>query len=241
MTVRFRTALASLLALALPAAVLASIPGNLEQRAYENLQHVCTDTEPDDVDDYIPCLAQEGDVDTAPYTGVECTAAGLPAECVIDFIPKVKLKGTILLTHDDQAFESTNTFSIQASAIVVELKKGKKRATFVELFDGSTLGNWNTFDETFLLPADDGSLPIVDYTNAAGTAYQFAQGTLFELGLEVRDLAAAWFPKADLTDAVAVLTSIEADPKRKALEHDDDALASASGFKIEVQFARTRP
>lgn len=236
-----RHALATLLALGLPAASLASIPGNLEQEAYENLQHVCTDSEPGK-SNYVACEEQEAGDTSAPYTASECAAAGLPAVCVIDFIPKVRIKGSLLLTFDDQAFDSGGT-SIEASGLVLELKKGKKKATFVELFDGSKLGNWNPFDETFLVPNLQGDPPIVTFTNVDETAYQFAQGTLFELGLEVRELAASWFPKADLENAVAVLTAIEADRKRPPLVHDafDDPLASAATFKIVIEFARTRP
>lgn len=232
-----RNALAALLALGLPAASLASIPGNLEQEAYENLQHVCVDSEPGK-GNYVACEEQEGGDPTAPYTASECAAAGLPAACVIDFVPKVRLKGKLLLALDDQAFDSGG-FSIEASGLVLELKKGRKKATFVELFDGSKLGNWNPFDESFLA----GDPPVVTFTNVDETAYQFAQGTLFELGLEIRELAASWFKNADLTDAVAVLTAIEADGKRPPLVHDafDDPLASAASFKIVIEFARTRP
>jgi hypothetical protein len=236
MTIQFRIALAALVALGLPVGALATIPGNLEQEAYENLQHVCTDTEPNDVDDYIECIEQEGDVLTAPYTGSECVTAGLPAACVLDFIPKVKLKATLLLVHDDTA-EDGGGGSIPASSVVVELKKGKKKATLIELFDGASLGNWNSFDEFFLVNAPD-----INFTNDGQTAYQFAGGTLFELGLEVREIATNWFPKADLSDAVAVLTAIALDPKRAPLDHDDaDLLASGANFKIEIQFVRTRP
>jgi len=235
MTIRFRTAFAAVVALGLPVAALATIPGNLEQEAYQNLQHVCTDTEPDDVDDYIPCVEQVAG-DDSEYTGSECVAAGLPAACVLDFIPKVKLKATLLLVQDDTA-EDGGGGSIQASGLVLELKKGKKKATLIELFDGATLGNWNGFDEFFLVNA-----PVINFTNTEQTAYQFANGTLFELGLEVRDIAADWFRKADLSEAVAVLTAIELDPKRAPLDHDDaDLLASGATFKIEIQFVRTRP
>jgi hypothetical protein len=236
MTIRPLPALAAALCLALPAIAGASIPGNIEQRTRDFLLHVCTDTEPDDVDDYIVCSEQEGGDTEAPYTGSECVTAGLPASCVPDFIPKVKLKATLLLVQDENA-EDGGGGSIQATGLVLQLKKGKKKATLIELFDGSTLGNWNGFDEFFLVNA-----PVVDFTNVAGTAYQFAFGTLFELGLEVREIAAGWFPKADLSAALPVLTAIALDPKTAALDHDDtDLLASGATFKIEIQFVRARP
>ena len=83
----------------MPAPALASIPGNIEERAREGLLHVCIDKEPADTD-YIVCVAQEDDTQS-PYTGTECTAAGLPAACTIDFIPKVKISGRLLLVNDE--------------------------------------------------------------------------------------------------------------------------------------------
>ena len=67
------------LCLALPVVAGASIPGNIEQRTRESLLHVCTDTEPDDVDDYIVCSEQVGGDPQEEYTGSECVTAGLPA------------------------------------------------------------------------------------------------------------------------------------------------------------------
>lgn len=238
MTRRTSPALCAVLTVALAAPALASIPGNIEQRTRAGLQHVCTDTEPDDVDDYILCVEQEGGGDTDPYTASECTAQGLPASCVVDFIPKVRIKGSLRLIHDDQAFDE-NLVSIPATGIVVELKKGKKKATFIELFDGSTLGNWNQFDESFLVNVAS----QIEFTNLDGTAFQFSFGTLFELGLEVRDLAQLWFPNADLSNAIAVLTAIERDPKQEPLAHEPfaDTLGSAASFKIVIEFARAKP
>jgi len=236
MTIRPLPALAAALCLALPVTAGASIPGNIDQRAREGLLHVCTDTEPDDVDDYIVCSEQVGGDPQEAYTGSECVTAGLPATCVLDFIPKVKLKATLLLIKDEVA-EDGSGGSIEASGLVLQLKKGKKKATLIELFDGATLGNWNFFPEDFLVNA-----PVVEFTNVDQTAYQFANGTLFELGLDVRDIAAGWFPKADLSGAVAVLTAIALDPKSAPLDHDGgDLLASAATFKIEIQFVRARP
>ena len=51
MTIRPLPALAAALCLAVPLTAGASIPGNIDQRAREDLLHVCTDTEPDDVED----------------------------------------------------------------------------------------------------------------------------------------------------------------------------------------------
>ena len=129
MTIRpLRPALAAALCLALPVVAGASIPGNIEQRTRESLLHVCTDTEPDDVDDYIVCSEQVGGDPQEEYTGSECVTAGLPASCVPDFIPKVKLKATLLLVQDEDA-ENSSGGSIEATGLVLQLKKGKKKVS----------------------------------------------------------------------------------------------------------------
>jgi hypothetical protein len=240
---RLAFAACGLAALALPAA--ASIPGNMEQRAREGLLHVCVDTEPAD-DQYVICTVQEDGADLqSPYTAAECEAAGLPVDpadldpCTIDFIPKVKITGRLFLVHDEDALDGGSIANPNSeAAIVVELKKGGKKATFVELFDGTKIGNWNGFGE-FLLPSDDG----ITYTNSDNDVFQFSNDNLTDLGLEIRELATGWFPKADLSAALPVLTLIERDPKRPPIDHATigDTLASAATFKIVIQFARVRP
>ena len=81
-------------------------------------------------------MDQGGGADTDPYTGSECVTAGLPAACVVDFIPKVTLKGTLRLILDDQALDQ-NLNTIEATGVVVDFKKGKKKATLVDLFEAS--------------------------------------------------------------------------------------------------------
>ena len=242
-----RIALAACSVAALAAPALASIPGNMEERAREGLLHVCVDTEPGH-DEYVVCSAQVFDASEPlqqPYTAEECDAAGIPVDpadldpCAIDFIPKVKITGRLLLVHDEFAFDGGGEFSQSEAAIVLELKKGGKKASFVELFDGTKIGNWNGFGES-LLPSGGG----IDYTNEPdNNIFQFSNDNLTDLGLEIRELAAGWFPKADLSGAVAVLTLIQRDPKRPPLDHSavDDTLASAATFKIVIQFARVRP
>lgn len=237
MTQPYRPALAAALAMALAGPALASIPGDIDQRARSGLLHVCVDTEPDDVDGYIVCSEQEGGDVEAPYTGSECVGQGLPAACVIDFVPKVRLKGTLLIVNDDTAFDSNDNTRAE-SAIVLALKKGKKKATLIDLYDDTAIGNWNGFTETFLV--DDAI--AIEFTNGTSTAFQFANRSLEDLGLEVRDLAIQWFPNADLTNTVAVLKEIVRDTKQDALVHDGvDTLASAASFKIVIEFARVRP
>ena len=86
-------------------------------------------------------------------------------------------------------------------------------------------------------------MPAIIYTNDDGTVFQFASENLTDLGLEVRELATAWFPKADLSDAVPVLTLLTPDPKHPPLDQVGAAnpLASAATFKVVIEFARVRP
>src|SRR4029453_10223772 len=169
---------------------------NIDQRANSGLLHVCQDVEPDDAG-YIVCNDQPGGDTEAPYTGTECSnPTPLPPGCVIDFIPKVRIKGRLLLVNDDQAFDSFAN-SREASSIILEIKAGKKKATLIEIFDNTAIGNWNQFQEFFFGTA----LPI-EFSNVDSTAFQFANGNLFEIGLRLRVLAQEWFPKADLSQAV---------------------------------------
>jgi hypothetical protein len=221
-----------------PSAGWATIPGNIEQVARSGLLHVCLDREPG-ADDYIICDEQPGGDDTAAYTGSECVAQGLPAACVIDFLPKVRLKGRLMLINDDAAFDVFAT-QIEAAGIVLEVKAGKRRATLVEIFNQTAIGNWNQFQESFFAgPADD---PLaIEFKNDAGTAFQIVYTNLFEVGIELRELATQWFPNQDFSQAVAVLTAIQEDKKGGRLVHDGDTLASAASFKIVIEFARVRP
>jgi hypothetical protein len=156
---------------------------------------------------------------------------------VIDFVPKVRLKGRVLLVNDDAAFDSMGV-SREATAIVLDVKAGKRKAKLVEIFDQTKIGNWNGFAELFL-PSDGG----IEFVNDDGTAFQFANLNLLEVGFELRVLAQQWFPNVDLRQAVAVLTSIERDPKQDPVAHEDgsDTLASAASFKVVIEFARVRP
>jgi len=235
---RIAFAASSVAAGLLAAPALGSIPGNMEQRARAGLLHVCIDHEPAQPD-YVVCDAQE-DTPESPYTAVECTNAGLPAACTIDFIPKVKIKGRLLLVNDDTALDGGSTPSLNGGAtILVELVKGGKKASFVEVFDGTKIGNWNGFAEFIVADPSNG----IDFDNDDHTIFQFANDNLTDLGLEVRDLAAGWFPKADLSDAVPVLTVLTRDPKRPPLDQDalDEPLGSGAWFKIVIEFARVRP
>jgi hypothetical protein len=215
----------------------ASVPGNIPDLSYAGLVHVCEDVEPDD-DDYIRCEEHEAADPFQPYTGSECVTAGLPATCVTDFIPKVRIKGTVQLVHDDAALDPGGNPVVQGqTALILDVKKGAKKRTFIELFAEAKLGNWNSFGgEAFIV----GTGGITFTTDGE---FQFANQNLTDLGLEIRDQAALWFPKADLSTAVPVITSIARDTKKPVLDEDafEEKLASAVTLKVEIEFARAIP
>jgi hypothetical protein len=227
----------ALTALAIPGR--ASVPGNIPQQARAGLVHVCEDNEPDDgPTEYIVCLEHEGGDDQAPHTGSECVTAGLPATCVVDLVPKVKLKGKITLVHDDAALDQNGDVVIGGqTALILELKKGPKKRTFFDLFAGDKIGNWNNFGaEPFLTNIASG------ITFQDGVYFQFASQNITDLGEEIRAQAAVWSPKADLVGAVPVVTALSRD-KKDPIDADEfeQKLGSAAFLKIELQFARAVP
>ena len=113
--------LAGLGVLALAAPALASIPGNLDQRSREGLQHVCVDAEPGD-GDYVQCQVQIGGFVDAPYTAEEWPPAGLEAVCELDFVPKVRLKGTVTIIYDDTPRSGANVAVTEETALILDLK-----------------------------------------------------------------------------------------------------------------------
>ena len=212
---------------ALPA--LASIPGNLEERAVSGLLHVCVDTEPG-ASKYVICNETEEIDDQPVYTGSECAAVGLPAQCEIDFVPKARIRAELLLTFDDTALDAFGNPDGVGSVVELVFKLKGKKQLLVEVFSTDTIGNWNPASE----PID-----FIDFTNADRSAFQFANGNLTALGDALRELADAAF-KADLSGTVPVLTDIV---RREKLESDrsDDELASATRWRVVIEFARVRP
>jgi hypothetical protein len=238
-----RTRALALAALLLAAPSRASIPSNLDGRARAGLLHVCIDVEPGTLG-YQACSEQAGGgVDPeAEYTGAECVLISLPPACTIDFLPKPKIKGKVMLVEDDAAFDTFGSSRVE-TAVLLELKIGSRKHTLIELFDGSQIGFWNDFDEAFVVDV----LQNVGFTNLAETAYNFAGSpnplladNLGELALEIRELAQAAFPAVDLSEALPVLTAI-AREKAAPVDRSADGLASAARFKIEIRFARARP
>jgi hypothetical protein len=225
----------SRLALALGAALAAapagaSIPVDLEDRSRENLRHVCVDVEPA-AQNYIVC--SERVIGTGEYTGSECTAEGLPAACTVDFVGKLRFKGKLLLIQDDQAKDTLNT-PRAVTGVVLEIGVRGKKVTLIDLFDGTEIGHWNAFAETFLLDLADS----IEFTNDPETAFTFPSDNLEDLGLELRELAQGAWPAIDFSEAVAVFTSVVRDSPKKSVDHAADPLGSAAAFKVTIAFAR---
>lgn len=218
------------------AAARASIPVDLEERSREGLQHVCEDREPGDPG-YVACEEQVGDAQ-GEYTGSECVLAGLPPVCTLDFVPKVRLKGKLLLFQDDLARDFSGAPRVE-TGFVLEVKAGKRREKLVELFDAAEIGHWNAFTESFLVDVAS----QVQFTNAEESAFNFASDNLVAVGDALRALAQEAFPDADLAGAIAVLTTVVREKPKQNLVHDDaaDALASAARFRVVVEFVRLRP
>jgi hypothetical protein len=234
-----RTSLLTAVAmLAATTAALASIPNDLPERSRSGVIHVCRDREPTQ-SGYVQCIAHEVvDDATTPYTAAECVDAGLPARCTIDFIPKVKVTGTMLLVNDDFA-EDESGGSITATAIVLDVKAKKQTARILEAFDGDEIGHWNSFDETFLV---DRTTKIA-FSDADKTAFNFASDdNLVPMGDAIRALAELAYPDAALAGTVPIITSVKRSQPKKNIDHDGlDPLASAARFKIVIQFARAQP
>ncbi|HEY8155177.1 MAG TPA: hypothetical protein VII72_13710 [Myxococcota bacterium] len=236
-TAPFATA-ACAFALLVSSPTLASIPGNIQEKAREGLLHVCRDVEPGNVN-YHVCDEQVSLFDPqSPYTGSECTAAGLPPICRIDFIPNVRLTGNMTLIDDDLPLDGDGLFNGNAQAtMILNLKFDWKVLTLIESFEGTKIGNWNPFDEFGLAdPTQE-----IEYTNSPSTAFQFSNGNLVELGLEIRDIAQTFYPSEDLSGAVPVLTSIVRNPSKSPVDASGNGLGTAGYFQVVVRFARVRP
>lgn len=230
------------LALVLAGSVLAaaragaSIPVDLEDRSRAGLQHVCVDVEPP-ASNYVLCEDQIGGA-TGEYTGVECSAAGLPQACTVDLVGKLRVKGKLLLIQDDQAKDTLNA-PRPVTGVVLEIGVRGKKVKLIDLFDDTRIGHWNAFAEAFLLDAADS----IEFTNDDESAYALAIDNLEDLELEVRSLAQEAWPAIDLSQAVAVFTSVVRDSPKQSVDHSDpaDPLGSAASFKVVIEFARVRP
>lgn len=209
----------------------ASIPGNIEERSNNGLLHVCIDGEPGDVD-YIICDEQLAEAQQ-PYTGSECVAEGLPAVCELDFVPKVKIKGTVTIIYDEDPKDGNNNDVDEQTGLLLKLKVNKKQVRLYDLFDDSKLGNWNRPGHEAGLLAGN-----IQFTNSAMSAFQFSNGNLIDLGEKIVSIVDPAFPGKDLSETLPVVTWME------RLQDDDasgeDPTASATTWKITLEFVRVR-
>jgi hypothetical protein len=212
----------------------ASIPGNAHLKSREGLLHVCRDVEPGNAS-YLVCNDQEDLFDPqSAYTASECTAAGISASCVLDLIPRLFVNGTLALIADELPLDGDSNFSGTPQAtLILTLKLGLKKVTFVESFNGTTIGNWNPFFETDLTTGD----PFPFFDNGA---FQFSNGNIQDLGLEIRD-AVQDFSGVDLSDAVPLLVNVISDWNKTPVVGDSSNLASAGFYRVQLRFVRVRP
>jgi hypothetical protein len=233
----------AVVALAPPGPARASVPGNEEQLARSGLQHVCVDLEPGD-EGYVQCNDQGGGGPTGLYTGSECVTAGLPPTCVVDYVPKTVLKAKLFMIEDEDAADNEGNFQ-SAAGIVVEIKIKGKKHVLVELFagefDGTQIGNWNDLTEDLLTS----TAVNVDFNNepAAYVYYQYANQSLEEIGLAIRDLAHAAWPTRGLDTAIPVFLGFDRGDEDEIVNRSEfaDLLASGAPFDLTIGFARLRP
>ena len=72
-------------------------------------------------------------------------------------------------------------------------------------------------------------------------SFQFADGNLGPLAVEVLALADAHFQGVDLTGAVPVITDIAPSSDKLMSDHSGDELGSTSVRRVMIEFARLRP
>jgi hypothetical protein len=235
----FALAALAIAAMAKPAPARASVPGNEDQLARSGLQHVCIDLEPDD-EGYVQCNEQEGGDPTGFYTGSECVTAGLPPTCVVDYVPKTELQAKLFLIEDEDAADNEGNFQ-SAAGIVVEIKIKGKKHVLVELFagdfGGTQIGNWNDLTEDLLTD------PAVNVDFSSTTNFQYANQSLEDVGLAIRDLAHAAWPTRGLDTAIPVFLGFDRGAEDEIVDRSEfaDLLASGAPFELTIGFARLRP
>ncbi len=212
-------------------AAWASIPGATPGKNAEGLLHACVDHEPGHPE-YIVCDDQIGGQRDAPYTGAECTAAGLPPVCVIDFVDGARARGLLTLVSDETATgaRATATFRFRAGGV---------RHILADTFADDVLGNWNGITSILGEAAVFEQVPF----EVAPHEYQYMTGNLGPMADEITAIVDAARPAVDLSGAVPVFVDMVPNPD--SLESDqsgfDEPLASVGRHRIELHFARLRP
>jgi hypothetical protein len=226
--------LAAFFALAFAASAQATIPGNINERSRGGLQHVCVDVEPGDAD-YVECEAQVGDVFDAPYTAEECTAAGLAGPCELDFVPRVRVQGKVTIVYDDTPRNGLDNTVDEQTGVVLDLKIKGKNVRIYELIEGSRLGNWNPIGSEANLFTGG-----IVYKNPSETAFQFANRNLTHLGRKIVAEVDPEYPLADLSETLPLVTFMERVESHSIDASGDDPTASATVWKIVLEFVRVR-
>lgn len=196
---------------------------SIEIRRNDQLLHVCAG------DPTLECVERDLGAFAHPFTGSECEAAGLEPECEVAFVRGSDVRGTLVLTADED---------LDSGEIVVTLvytfRVGASRPVHVlsETYPGGTsIGNWN---------------PLVSESEVFdGTGIgQIIDGTLEPFATELTRLLEAWFEKTrrELPDSVPVVTRIERVAPRFDSAHagDDDPLGSSASYRVDFRFARVQ-
>jgi hypothetical protein len=210
----------------------ASIPGATSERVRANILHVCVDVEPGHRD-YIVCDQQLGGEGTH-YTGAECLAAGLPAVCVMDFVPHARVRPKMTLVMDEDMTSSLGNPETVGTAILLEFALGGQRHLLAELFEGDDLGAWNSIGSEFEV------FGPIQFATGDGS-FQFADGNLGPLAVELLAVADAHFQGVDLIGTVPVITDIGPSSNKLMSDHSGDELGSTSVRRVTIEFARLRP
>jgi hypothetical protein len=209
---------------AVPAA-RAGIPGggtSVEVRKNDVLLHVCAE----DAD--IVCAERDTSAFAHPFTGAECADAGLEPECVVSFVRGSELKGTLVVSAD----EDLQTGEIPVTLTYRFRVAGKDQLITETYPPGTRVGNWN---------------PIVAESQIftlAGVG-QFLDGELQAVADELTSLVQAWFARRqrELPDSVPVITRLER-VDRNDSDHSavgTDPLGSSATYLVEFRFARVQP
>lgn len=215
----------------------ASIPGATSERVRANILHVCVDVEPGHRD-YIVCDLQVGGDPLAPYTGAECIAEGLPAVCVMDFVPHARLRAKMTLVMDEDMTSSLGNPETVGTAILVEFALGGQRHLLAELFEGDKLGAWNE------IGSEEEVFGAIGFETGDG-GFQFIDGNLGPLAVEALALADEHF-SANLTGSVPVITdispvSVPLGSLKPLSNHSQNELGSTTRRRVTIEFARLRP
>jgi hypothetical protein len=216
--------LAVALTLFLSAPVQAGIPlggDSIEIRKNDQLLQVCAD------DPTIECRERDLGAFAHPFTGSECEAAGLDAMCEIAFVKHSSVRGTLVLTAD----EDLDSGEIAVTLVYTfRLGAGRPVHVLTETYpDGSAIGNWNPL------------LSESEVFDATGVG-QIIDGTLEPFATELTRLLDAWLEKRhrELPASVPVVVHIERVAPRFDSEHadDEDPLGSSATYRVDFRFAR---